>query len=153
MPADLPPITVSPNKLGNAFNKLRDTLQSHAPVLSPGALTEHTTHGTSIVPTESPEHAGKPPARFASPRTYAKENFYSEGEIVIILPSADIVSTGAASADDGGDIVKASAGVWIALQGIPIESGPQYHIPKLPMPDETDMDSTSNYWLRISPLC
>jgi len=90
---------------------------------------------------------------WANTKTYAKETTYSKDEIVIILPSADIVSTGAESADDGGSIVKASAGIWIALQGIPIESGPQYHIPKLPMPDETDMDSTSNYWLRISPLC
>jgi len=103
-----------------------------------------------VMDTDSGSSAGW---RWAEPKTYAKETSYSVGKVVVILPDADIVVTGAASADDAGATIMASAGVWVAMRSVPVESGPQYHIPKLPMPDETDMDATTNYWLRISPLC
>lgn len=162
MPEIPPSRTTSGSRSGDAFNRVVENARSHQPVSSPGV--GHTVHGIYHAIDEEPQggyasHIFGAWRKAATGYTYDKDNGYTEGEIVVVLPSASIVTTGAASADDAGATVMASGGIWVALQDVsPVlhSTGPDvywYHIPKLPMPDETDMDSTSNYWMQIKSLC
>lgn len=45
MPGDLPNRTTVGTRAGDAFNRLRETLRSHAPGQSVGVRTSHTVHG------------------------------------------------------------------------------------------------------------
>lgn len=96
---------------------------------------------------------------WASPKKYDKTKSYAVDEIVVVLATNTAVADGALSADDGGALVNADPGLWVALRPVPKvlhSTSPDvywYHLPRLPMPVPDDPDSTSNYWYNIKIEC
>jgi hypothetical protein len=160
MPEIPPARTTSGTRSGDAFNRSVENARSHQPVSSPGARSGHTIHGTfHEVDDSGPSGYGGTSNgwRWATPKKYDKDISYSEGEVVVILPLDTIVTAGAASYESSGSILVALPGVWVALQSAsPEDQGSGvfwYHIPRLPLPSETSIDSALNYWMQITSFC
>lgn len=92
-------------------------------------------------------------------RKYAPlTNSYIENQIVKILPTDSIVTTGIVCA--GGITIKATPGKWVATQFVPKlkndgTDNPAY-IPQLPLPSgDYDPDNAANFWELVTPsdLC
>jgi len=116
-----------------------------------GANVSRTTKGNFV----NPLARGKTVAagwRWASPIIYDKDKTYAKGEIVVIIPTAGIVVTGADD-HEAGDVIKAIAGTWIATRTVaPVNVGTEetpvweYHVPQWPLYAPDAPDDEDVYW-------
>ena len=87
---------------------------------------------------------------------------YTKGKCAYVSPENPLCTVGLTDLDTHEN-VKATAGIWLALQDVPAKTGAGYNVPQDPMPSiggtvsgtplTGDADAAESYWILVKPTC